>query len=52
MGYSSKSYLYTKTVVEAEPAMYTLNRKEYDETQDRRQVETSLMGAGWVNEES
>ena len=47
----AKSYLYAKTAVESEPAMYTLNRKEYDETQARRQAETSLMGAGWVNKE-
>ena len=32
----AKSYLYAKSAVEAEPAMYTLNRKEYDETQARR----------------
>jgi hypothetical protein len=46
----AKSYLYDKTAVEVEPAMYTLNRKEYDETQARRQAETSLIEAGWVNE--
>src|ERR1044072_3982062 len=45
----AKSYLYAKTAEESEPAMYTLNRKEYDETQVRRQAETSSMGARWVN---
>ena len=45
----AKSYLNAKQAVEAEPAMYTHNRQEYDETQRRRQVESSSMGAGWVN---
>jgi len=41
--------LNAKQVTEAESAMYYHNRQEYDEMQERRQAESSMMGAGWVN---
>ena len=50
MGYVvTKSYLNTKHAIEAESAMYCHNRREYDEIQERRQAESSSIGAGWVN---
>ena len=45
----AKSYINARQAVEAEPAIYCLNCQEYDETQARRQAESSSMGAGWVN---
>ena len=45
----AKSYMNAKQAVEAESAMYCYNCQEYDEIQDGRRAESSMMEAEQVN---